>query len=273
MAKKPLLKVVIGDTHCGSTVGLFPPGMKFGQPPKLRNQTAFQEWSWDCWVNLWTKRIPEIAGNDKYDLIHMGDAIDGIHHGTTEIESTDWGDHCQIFQAAMEIPLLKAARYFQVVGTECHVRNTEHRIGKALGAEVDQSTGLHAFQRIVMDTNGYRVVYRHHTSSSLRKVNSSSKLSIHLGDEQVRAASVDHKAPKGLVCAHCHDPEILLSGLRRFSAITPAWQGLTNFGHRVVSPAVLEPGALIIDHRGKKEGERPDVYHVLYECLRPEVVE
>lgn len=262
--------VVGSDFHCGSSVALLPPNFELIEGQRIY-QNKGQEWLWKCHEDARLNWIPSIVKGDKFSVCYLGDLIEGVHHGTKQVISTEVGDHVR---AALEVlsPLAeRAEKVFVVKGTECHTGNHELAIAEKLGAEKDPNTGQRAFDRLYLDVRGCRCVFRHHISTSLREWLKASQLSIHLTDEQARAARVGHPVPKVLGCAHRHEYGYF-DDAQGACFVSPPWQYLTRFGHKVVSPAVTKPGYVILDWRGLKPGSLPRVHHQAYIPAAPKGV-
>src|SRR6266705_2772979 len=91
--------VVISDTHCGSTLGLavkhrLDDGGWFTPSP-------LQKKLWAHWQDFWKWTYGRLNG-EPFDLIHNGDIIDGVHHGTTALSSHNITDQCRLAIEIME---------------------------------------------------------------------------------------------------------------------------------------------------------------------------
>lgn len=256
----------LSDLHSGSTTALMPPGFKNFEGNEVR-QNPMQEWLWECWgrLNLW---IPEIVAGDPYALVLNGDLIEGNHHGTKQIISPSVGDHVNCAFTLLAPVAEKAERVFVVRGTECHVGENESALGDMLGAEMNTETGKRVFDRLTLDLNGVRNVFRHHIGTSMRRNLAGSGLSIALAEEQVEAANNGEPVPRVLCCAHRHKFGVYQDD-NGLCVVTPPWQMLTRFGHKVVSPARTKPGGAFLDYRGKAEGQLPEVRSLSFRTPSP----
>ena len=81
--------VCVGDTHCGSTVGLCPPEGLELDDGGLYEPNKSQHWLWNNWVEAWAaiKSVKRKNKKAKLHLILNGDLVDGDHHKTTQIAS------------------------------------------------------------------------------------------------------------------------------------------------------------------------------------------
>jgi len=274
-SSKPIKAILtVADIHAGSVRALLPPGFVTVNENEIV-QNRMQQELWEQWedFNRW---VEETMNGDGFALVINGDAVEGVHHKTTEIISSDSGDH---LKAAIEIlePLArKAEAVFVVAGTECHTHNQEQTLAKVLRAKPDLYAGVDAkgeprswaHQRLTIDFNGLRLVWRHHIGTSIRRGLAATQLSINLAEEQLEAVNNGEIMPNVVCCAHRHvfgsyenDNGIII--------VSPPWQGLTRFGHKVVSQSRTKSGGFLLDFRGKSKGELPDVRKRLYESPRP----
>jgi len=274
MSKKkssgPIRKiVVISDTHIGSTKGLLCPGFTTHEGNEIK-LNAMQEWLWMCWERA-NDFIEEVVDDQPYALVLNGDLVEGIHHHTTEVWSPKVKDQVT---AAIQVlgPLSANARHtFVVNGTECHTRDNEDTIAEVLGAEIDHQTGNFSFERLTLELNGIRHVFRHHIGTTIRRGLAGTQLSANLAEEQVESINNGERIPRVVFCAHRHkfgqyqDNNGLL-------VVSPPWQGLTRFGHKVVSQARTQPGLFILDYSNKQQGELPDVKSRTYRTPEPQAV-
>ena len=261
--------VILSDIHAGSTVALLPPNFTTLEGQEVL-QSPIQKWLWQCWehCNQW---FDDITGSDPHALVLNGDLIEGVHHGTKQVISLDTNDHVEAAIHILRPRASKAARTFVVKGTECHTSNTEIVVGKALKLEVNPETSLPAFDRLTMDICGVRGVFRHHIPTAVRPYLESSQFSIQMGSEIMEAVRNGEKTPRFLCCAHRHRYGQFSDG-HSLTVISPPWQMLTRFGHKVVSHARTKPGAFILDWRGVPDGSLPKVHELLFDAPNPKAV-
>lgn len=283
--KRSELLAIMSDPHCGSSVGLMPPRYKTLEGITVL-QSPFQGWLWECWLD-WIQFCKDVRGDSLMAGVINGDCIEGVHHGTKQIMSSDTGDHKGIAIESLGLFTDLCAKAYLVKGTECHVNSGEVSIAHALKLQVnpdfsraltkiaekedpdepdgDEKTpeGAYVFQRLHLNVNGLPFVARHHMPTSMRRNLAATQLSIQLAEEQLEAANNGEPIPHILAMAHRHktghyqDDESL-------ALVTGAWQGLTNFGHKVVSPSRCKPSGYILDWRGKQPGELPTVHFRRY---------
>jgi hypothetical protein len=269
--RKPIKRIVVAsDMHIGSTKGLMMPGFKTSENIGIQIN-AMQEWLWLCWVKASAFVEKETAG-EPYAVVLNGDLIEGIHHGTKEIWSPLIDDQIKAAKAVLAPFVKPASACFVVKGTECHTNSSENGLGEALGAVRDEETGNHAFDRLVLELNGIRHVFRHHIGTSVRRGLAGTQLSANLAEEQVEAANNGEKIPRVVVCSHRHKFG-LYQDTNGLLVVTPPFQGLTRFGHKVVSQARTHPGLVILDYSGKEPGELPTVVEKTFKTPEAQSIE
>ena len=261
MKTKSKIILQMSDTHIGSTVGLWPPNFIANEGFPI-GQNNFQKWLWKCWIDC-EKWIDRIVGDEPFDFVHVGDAVEGIHHRTTQVMSPDVSDQTAAVDAVIGRIVKKAANFHMIKGTECHTRNDEIRIGAAFGASRDPMTGQHAWDVLDLEANGTLFNFAHHISATARPYLEASAHSIALGALTQSRARIDRRAPKVMCRAHRHRHGVWTDG-NQMSAICGAWQGLTRHGYKVVPDAVPQPSAIIFDTRTTERGELPLVHQRIY---------
>jgi hypothetical protein len=201
-----------------------------------------------------------------------GDIIEGVHHKTTQIISADVGDHIKCAKEVLRPVTKRAKKIFMVKGTECHTGTSENFIAEGLGAEENTAEGTHSWDRLTIDVNGVRCVWRHHIGTSVRRSLAATQLSATLAEEQVEAANAGEPIPRVVCCAHRHKFGYYEDN-NGLCVVSPPWQGLSRFGHKVVSQARTNPGVFALDFRGKNRGELPELHSRVYESQRTQAVE
>ena len=266
--KEPLdTLVVLSDLHCGSTVALMPPNFKTDEGLQLCPSDA-QTWLWLAWSTMLAD-IEVATRGKRWALLLNGDLIEGIHHRSVQVISADVGDHVA---CALEVlqPLASLASTVLVTrGTECHTHGTEEAIARRLGSRV-APCGRHAPDRWELIIGGVPVVARHHLPATTRRALEGSQLSIQLAEEQAQAAGAGRIIPRVLLGAHRHVAGIYERPGQGMCVVTPPWQLLTRFGHKVVPAAAnsLQVGCAILRFPG--EGELPTASVLTYEPPQPE---
>jgi hypothetical protein len=255
--------VFISDIHAGSTVAVMPPKVTLAEGTEVR-QNKLQAWFWERWLDMQVWLDDELGGAP-FALILNGDLIEGDHHRTDQIVSRNIGDHLAIAEEVLAPIASRAAKVFITRGTECHVGDAEAALAHKFGAEKDPETGRQVFDRLTLDLCGVRTVARHHVTTSSRPWLESNGLGIELAAEQLNAARNGEPIPRILAVAHRHTPGDVQT-TEGLCFATPAWQGLTRHGHKVVGSARCKPGAYLLDWRSVPDGQMPIVRRRIYEA-------
>lgn len=264
--KKPSglrLLAIVSDIHSGSTVALMPPALKTAEGTEVK-PSSLQGWFWECWErgNEW---LADLAGKDRFGVVLNGDMIEGNHHRTTQIISPSITDHVECAAQVLAPLVERAEKVWMTKGTECHVGDTEAALGERLLAERNPETGRRVFDRLTLDICGVRMVARHHVTTTSRPWLESNGLGMELASEQLNAVRNGEQMPRILAVAHRHVGGHIQTG-EGLCIATPAWQGLTTHGHKVVGASRCKPGLYVLDWRGVRDGELPIVHRRIYEA-------
>jgi hypothetical protein len=198
-----------------------------------------------------------------------GDLVEGVHHGTKQVISPETKDHVACAEEVLEPYTKGAAKVFVVRGTECHTNNHELTLGKILGGEADPDSNKrkpnHAFDRLQLEMGGTPCAFSHHIGTSTRDYLEATQLSVVLNQELVHASRNKETPPRVVVRSHRHRFGYFGNG-HELCIVTPPWQALTRFGHKVVTAARCHPGVLVLDWRECDQGELPRIHYKLYEA-------
>lgn len=260
-ARRPELVLVLSDLHVGSTVGLLPPKHRTIEGNVIE-LNAVQAFLWDAWRDM-LRWVEDTTAGANYAVVINGDLIEGDHHGTKQIWSKDTADHVAAAADVLQPVLARASHFFIVQGTESHTNNHEISLGKILRAQTNPDTGLPAFTRLHLSVHGCRCAFRHHIGTSVRAWTGATALAAVLAEETIQAVSNGEAAPQVVCAAHRHKFGTYTNG-RGTVVVSPPWQMLTRFGHKVVPEARTQPGAYLLDWRGKPQGALPQIHERLY---------
>jgi hypothetical protein len=264
-AVKTSILVVCSDLHCGSSVGLMPPDSEnlagnvigFGK-------NAHQEWLWECWQDALDK-VAAMADGDPYAVVINGDATEGIHHRSPEVVASLIENHCTMAAEALKPLTSKAAAVFVTKGTECHTHNIETYLAKLIGAKDEV-----AREKWHIEIHGCRVDATHHIGATSRAYLESSALAITLGNARLNSVRAGHPVAQVYLRGHRHCGGVYSDG-SGLIGVTGGWQFLTRHGHKVVPDSIPRPSMLVLDWRGKPEGELPTPHHFFYNPPAPKV--
>jgi hypothetical protein len=256
--------IVVSDTHCGCRVGLIAP-----EPVRIDGggqyvPSEFQKKMWAWWRIFWDQWVPEVTRGEPYDVVHNGDAIDGVHHRSTTQISQNLEDQVRMAERVLapqaERCRKKGGTYYHIRGTEAHVGQSgehEERLARNLGAkpnDEDQYARFDLWHRV--GTPSKRVAaplvhLLHHIGTTSSAAHESSAVNAELSAMFNEAARWRRDAPDYVVRSHRHRfLAVDLSSARGYAAaiVTPAWQGKTPFTWRVPGARISEPqvGGILI---------------------------
>ena len=249
--------VIVSDLHCGSSVGLWPDGFETetGNQIKLGNN-LHQKWLWKCWLDAVEKVVHHFKGRP-FVVIVNGDCIEGRHHGTTEIVVAKNIDHAAAATECLR-PLVKSSfKTYFTAGTECHVGDFEKVICKELGGEWCGDKGL-------IEINGTLLDVAHHMPTAGRAYLEAGAMSITMGNARLNYARVGQRVPRVYLRGHRHTGGYYSDGHALF-LVTPAWQLLTRYGHKVVGDSICRPGIAILDWDATPDGGLPSAQLLTYD--------
>ncbi len=257
MAKKPRNLVVVSDTHAGCRVALVAKegaavdgGGRY-MPSELQLQL------WALWREFWDEWVPGVTRGEPFDLVHNGDAIDGVHHKSTTQISHNLEDQQRIAEAVLApvVKLCKASggTYYHIRGTEAHVGQSgeyEERLARTLGAKPNddgQYARFDLWKRVGNATKRVRaplVHLLHHVGTTSSAAHESSAVNAELTAEYVESARWGHEPPDFIVRSHRHRSiGVELNSYKGYAAglVTPAWQGKTPYVFKIPGARLAEP--------------------------------
>jgi hypothetical protein len=269
-SKSPRLAVILSDLHAGGTTALMPPGFHTREGNEI-GLNAVQKWLWDAWEDSW-KWFDDLAGGDPWAMVINGDVIDGDHHGTSQIWSRDESDHGIAAYHLLKDHARRATSVYLTQGTESHTHGFESALAyqlHSLGAQVRMPDGYAgAWPTLDLEIAGTYIKADHHIGATTRSYLESSALSIALADMRLRCARAGHRVPRVVIRAHRHQYGYFEDGYGAI-VITPCWQQLTRFGHKVVPGAVLQTGLVVLDWRNTGDDCIPHVRRNLFVTEAP----
>lgn len=275
MAKKKVKNIiVISDTHFGCQLALCPPVVQLDNGGTYQ-QSVMQKKMYAYWLDFWTKWVPKVTKGEPYYIVHNGDVVDGVHHGSTTQISHNLKDQAQI---ALQVlgPIVnnpKCAGYFHIRGTEAHVGKsaaTEEGIAAALGARADDK-GNCARWELWLDLDGHLLHFTHHIGTTQSASYESTAVHKELVEAYTEAGRWENQPPDMVVRSHRHRQyEIKIATKKGYglSIVTPAWQLKTPFVYKLGMGRSSQPqmGGYLI-----RVGDEDGLYtrFKVYEIERP----
>lgn len=254
--------IFFGDTHAGCQLALCPPdGVMLDNGGRYMPST-FQLKIWAWWRELWDAWVPEATDGEPFFAVHMGDALDGVHHRATTQISQNLTDQARIGLAILR-PVVKAARrgYYHVRGTEVHVgasADQEERLAQELGAVPHPQLGTFARYELWKRVGPRLVHAMHHISTTGSQHYESTAVHKELMEGIVEAGRWNREIPDVEIRGHRHR-EIgtethTYKGEAR-SLVCPGWQGKTPFTFKIAGARQSEPqfGAILIRWSEKRQ--------------------
>lgn len=248
--------IVISDTHCGCQLGLCPPKVQLDNGG-FYYHSKLQKKVWDMWQHFWKVWTPMVTKGEPYIIIHNGDAIDGVHHGSVTQISHNITDQIQIARDVLKpvIENKKCVGYYHIRGTEAHVGKSgmsEEGLAKSLGAIPDEN-GNYARWELWMKLNKNLIHFSHHIGTTQSANYESTAPYKEYIESLTDAARWHNQPPDVIVRSHRHraiETRIPTAGGYGISVVTPSWQLKTPFTHRISLGRVSMPqiGGIIIRH-------------------------
>jgi hypothetical protein len=216
------------------------------------------------WEEFWNEWVPLVTRKEPYFIVHVGDALDGVHHNSTTQISQNLKDQADIAYAVLKpIVELCEGRYYHIRGTAAHVGPSsieEERLAEQLGA-IPNEDGQHArydlWKRVGKDC---LVHLLHHIGTTSSSAHESSAVNAELTAEFVEAARWRLEPPDFIVRGHRHRSiAVDMDSAKGYAAaiVTPGWQGKTPFAWKVAGARLATPqfGGILI-----REGDEEYFY-------------
>lgn len=249
--------IVVSDTHCGCRLALCPPeGVALDDGGRYVPST-FQKKMWKWWLEFWDEWVPEVTRGEPYDLVHNGDAIDGVHHNSTTQVSQNIGDQLAIAEAVLR-PIVERCKatggtYYHIRGTEAHVGKSathEEQLARTLGAKPNpegQYARYDLWKRVGKDTKRVPaplVHLLHHIGTTGSAAHEASAVNAELSAMYNQAGRWGQQPPDYIVRSHRHRSiavDMDSARGRAAAIVTPAWQGKSPFAWKIPGARVSEP--------------------------------
>lgn len=269
---KPHNLVIISDSHCGCQLGLCPPESVRLDNGGTYRPSRFQREVWKLWLDYWNW-VATVVKREPWDLVHNGDAIDGVHHNSTTQISHSIQDQLLIAQTVMA-PVVAACRksgghYYHIRGTEAHVGQSgqyEEMLAQHLRA-VPNADHQYARYDLWKRVGGALVHLLHHIGTTASAAHEASAVNAELTASYVEASRWGTQPPDFIVRSHRHRfIAVDMDTARGLGAaiVTPGWQGKTSFAWKVAGARLTTPqfGGVIIRHGDAEAHYRRKVWSI-----------
>jgi hypothetical protein len=259
--------IVISDTHAGCRMALCPP-----DPQRLDGGgqyliSDFQRGMWKWWREFWDEWVPSVTRREPFDLVHNGDAIEGVHHRSTTQISHNLEDQQRIAENVLRREVercqKKGGTYYHIRGTEAHVGQSgefEERLAKSLGAKPNKEGQFARFDLWKRVGDKCLVNLLHHIGTTGSAAHEASAVNAELAAMYNEAGRWRREPPDYVVRSHRHRfiaVDIPSANGYAAAIVTPAWQGKTPFTWKIPGARISEPqiGGLMI-----REGDEEHYY-------------
>lgn len=200
----------------------------------------------EIWEPAWNQWVPEATHKRPYYIIHLGDCIDGRHHGTTTLVSQNISDQKRHAVQLLAPKLKKATHYFHLRGTSAHSGEAgewENDLAKMLGATPNE-LGNYARYDLWSRVGDGLIHAMHHigTTSALR--NKTTPIQNEIEQELAQAALMNYEPPDVVCRGHAHSyAETKTASMRgRISGVVvPSWQGKGSYAWRGAGMRTSQP--------------------------------
>lgn len=246
MNKPGTIVLVVSDTHIGGTTALSLPKFTTDEGQEI-TATKAQEWLYSNWQDLleYTKQRAGIVGRKRTHrlvLVHLGDVVDGLHHGTPQALPNLTDQEVMACDLLRPLVALADGGYYQIRGTEAHAGaagQSEVRIAKELGARACE-------WELDLDVDGVLYNLAHHGRAGGRDWTSSTA---GVAAELILDRAITGRAiPQFVLRGHRHTIDDSGGKLATTRAIScPAWQLKTAFAHKVAAGRRSDIGGLLFD--------------------------
>ncbi len=268
MINRDTFIVVLSDMHSGGSTALFP--NRFWQfkhtnhTPTEKQRAMFEHFD-KC-----AKYAGKSRKNKRLIMVHDGDSIEGVHHGSIEAVTFNRDEQCEVHVDLMD-HFMKRARFsrkqgdrlFYVSGTESHVGDKEEQIAKDLGAE-KSSNDTHVFDHLELEVNGRLIWLLHHGKGRGKGAAEGNSLRNWLRDAHFDCMKLGKRSPDLVISGHTHTPTwnaYIARDKTNFhmmhGIICPSYQMKTRFANKVAPVDVNEIGTVFIEIKADGEIKMP----------------
>jgi len=259
--------VVISDTHIGCKLGLMPKGRVRLDEGGHYSNSPIQRKIRKVWDYFWEEHVPSATGGKPFDLVFNGDIIDGAHHNTSSIWSSNIKDQRKAAVEVMAPVVAKARNYYHIRGTSVHVGEAgsdEEAIAEMLGAIPDQQ-GNYARNELWYRLGDYLGHILHHVGTTSRVAYESSAVMAELAEAFVHSAQWGERHPDFIVRSHRHRYiEVRIPSDRGYAlaCTLPSFQGKSSYAWKIAGARQTTPqfGGIVIRVKKDELYTRPCVW-------------
>lgn len=253
--------IVVSDTHAGCRLALIKGPIPLDDGGTY-HPSAFQKKLYAMWREFWDEWVPEVTRGEPFDLVHNGDALEGVHHRSTTQISHNFQDQIRIAEDVLSEPVKRCkasgGTYYHIRGTEAHVGSSgvyEEMLAQRLGAKPNDEGQYARYElwKRVGGEKGPLVHLLHHVGTTGSAAHEASAVNAELTASFVEAARWRLEPPDYVVRSHRHRSiAVEIDGGNGYAAaiVTPAWQGRTPFAYKIPGARLAQPqfGGIVIRH-------------------------
>ncbi len=239
--------VFFGDTHIGCQLGLMHPSGAHLDEGGTMKPSALQRKVWSWWREFWDEFVPKATDGKPFFVVHMGDAIDGVHHGSTH----QWASSLEMQARHAEkilAPIVEACDgyYYHLRGTEAHVGPSsveDDKLARKIGA-LPNREGQYARYDLWKQIGPRLIHAAHHIGTAGSTAYESSAALRELIEGLIEAAKWGEAVPDVIIRGHrhrCIEVAIPTEHVKAHVLITPGWQLKTPFSQRIAGARMSQP--------------------------------
>lgn len=236
------LLVVIGDTHIGHRSSLCPPRGFTIDGGSLILPNEIQKAICEAYGRF-VEMVRAATVGKSYTLIHLGDIVEGNHHGAIDTLSLNIKDQEDNAFDTLQDLFAGAAERYCVRGTPAHAGPDsvfEEPIAQRLGAIPTVSTvsGRESYTRhvVCIEWNGYLIHAAHHVSATGVAGSRTTGPMKEIVGLRESAAAFGRRAPDIILRGHCHTGAIAGDVTRYgmgFGITHPGWMGKNGYVYKL----------------------------------------
>lgn len=242
--------VIISDTQIGSSTALATPEFTVHNRYDLEAQTTqanrLQRWLWECWEDFW-QYVKQLQGKGKNArrliVVHCGDVIDGVHHGSTQI-MPEIADQIKLALDILQPIAGRANAFFGIYGTNAH-----SGIDSVNESQIYESLGVQAYgHQLTLEIDGYLHSFQHHGRAGARPWTSSAAGVA--AEVMLDYAQRGKKPPNFVWTGHNHRIDDSGTKFQDTRAISlPSWQLKNSYAWKVAGNSIRSDigGAIVLD--------------------------
>ena len=247
--------VVVSDLHAGSSVALCPPAIELDDGG-VYQYSSYQSELYGWWAEFWESWVPRATSGEPYAVVINGDIIDGAHHNTSTLVSSNIADQARLAKTLLRPVREKTSRLFIVRGTEAHAGESgreEERIAEELDCVGPRDAVTASHWELQLLLNEHLIDFSHHIGVTGSSAFESSALCRELTNLFTESGQWNKPPPYMAVRSHRHrycQVTLPADFGETTCIVTPAWQLHTPFCRRLSNPRVPQIGGICISPHG-----------------------